>query len=146
MEILLFGLQKGLMWNEYFVMGPFLMKQYTRCRHFMCMVCYRKFWANGIQSNPYSTIQSIRDTGTSEPDNVTQDSNDLIPEQQGDVDTSLWCYCRKPENEEMIACDYPGCSIEWFHITCLKLQVVPKGRWYCPDCRKKFKGRHPPKH
>ena len=92
-----------------------------------------------------STIQSISDTGASEPENVAQD-DDLISEQRDSVDTPLWCYCRKPENEEMIACDYPGCSIEWFHITCLKLHVIPKGRWYCPDCRKKFKGRHPPKH
>ena len=82
---------------------------------------------------------------TTEPESVAQ-NDDLVSEQQDDyMDTSLWCYCRKPENEEMIACDYPGCSIEWYHITCLKLKVVPKGKWYCPDCRKKFKGRHPPK-
>ena len=59
----------------------------------------------------------------------------------------LWCYCRKPDNssEDMIACDYPSCPIEWFHKSCLKLHSFPKGKWYCPDCRKKFKGKYPPK-
>ena len=66
------------------------------------------------------------------------------------VDTSsvqLWCYCRQPDDssEDMIACDYPSCTIEWFHMSCLRLHSFPKGKWYCPDCRKKFKGKHPPK-
>ena len=38
----------------------------------------------------------------------------------------------------MIACDNPNCMIEWFHLECLIIQSVPKGKskWYCPDCRK----------
>ena len=53
----------------------------------------------------------------------------------------LYCYCRQPEptdgsaSSEMIGCDNPQCSIEWFHTKCLKLKSVPKCRWYCPDCR-----------
>ena len=43
----------------------------------------------------------------------------------------------------MIRCDYPGCTIEWFHLDCLQLKVVPKGDWFRPDCRKKFSGRCP---
>ena len=36
-----------------------------------------------------------------------------------------------------IACDNPKCTIEWFHITCLQMERLPKGKakWYCPDCR-----------
>ena len=54
----------------------------------------------------------------------------------------LYCYCRQPEPKEgasssqMIACDNPLCSLEWFHTKCLKLKSIPKGKWYCPDCRK----------
>lgn len=55
------------------------------------------------------------------------------------------CYCKQPENGDMIGCDFLNCSIEWFHQSCLKIKSVPNGKWYCPECRKLFKGRHPPK-
>lgn len=47
-----------------------------------------------------------------------------------------YCYCKGPEEGEMIACDNTDCQIEWFHLDCLKIHSVPKGKWYCPDCRK----------
>ena len=59
----------------------------------------------------------------------------------------VWCYCKQPEDDKpMIGCDYPDCQIQWFHLECLKLNrtKIPKGNWYCPDCRKKFTGRRPP--
>ena len=38
----------------------------------------------------------------------------------------LWCYCKKPEDDrQMIGCDYPGCTIQWFHVDCLQLKAVP---------------------
>ena len=46
----------------------------------------------------------------------------------------VYCYCHGPEKGRMIGCDNPDCSIQWFHIKCLKLKIVPKGNWYCPDC------------
>ena len=48
----------------------------------------------------------------------------------------LYCYCNGPESGTMIAFDNPQCTIEWFHLTCLKLTSAPKGKWYCPDYRK----------
>lgn len=53
-------------------------------------------------------------------------------------DRRLYCYCQQPEDHtsEMIGCDNPNCSIEWFHTKCLKLKYIPKGCWYCPDCCK----------
>ena len=36
----------------------------------------------------------------------------------------------------MIACDSIMCSIEWFHVKCLHLLKIPKGKWYCSDCQK----------
>ena len=47
-----------------------------------------------------------------------------------------YCYCRGPEDGTMIACDNPNCRFEWFHFECLQLTAIPKGKWYCPDCRK----------
>ena len=59
----------------------------------------------------------------------------------------LYCYCRQPEDNssEMIECDNKLCENQWFHLHCLKMKRkdIPKGRWYCPDCRKlpQFKRR-----
>ncbi|XP_046391046.1 uncharacterized protein LOC124159337 [Ischnura elegans] len=52
---------------------------------------------------------------------------------------SLYCYCQCPYDEvsEMIACDGKKCAIEWFHFECVGIMVPPKGKWYCPDCRKR---------
>ncbi|EFN85966.1 uncharacterized protein LOC105181876 [Harpegnathos saltator] len=51
----------------------------------------------------------------------------------------IYCYCRCPYDEvsEMIACDGEDCRIEWFHFECVGIMVPPKGKWYCPDCRRK---------
>lgn len=51
----------------------------------------------------------------------------------------LYCYCRGPEEGSMIGCDNPDCKIEWFHVSCLKLISIPKGKWYCPNCQKLLK-------
>uniref|UniRef100_A0A1X7SP42 PHD-type domain-containing protein n=1 Tax=Amphimedon queenslandica TaxID=400682 RepID=A0A1X7SP42_AMPQE len=49
----------------------------------------------------------------------------------------LWCYCQEPEDErEMICCDEHTCRIQWFHVSCLHIRQIPKGKWYCPDCRR----------
>ena len=63
----------------------------------------------------------------------TQSSSDDTSQNQ-----RKYCYCQQPEDgvQEMIACDNPQCSIEWFHVQCLKLCKIPAGKWYCPDCRK----------
>lgn len=49
-----------------------------------------------------------------------------------------YCYCGGPEFGRMLACDNKDCLIEWFHIECLELEesMIPKGKWYCPDCKK----------
>ena len=52
--------------------------------------------------------------------------------------TRLYCICQKPEDDSLdwIGCDNPTCSIEWFHTLCLQITTIPKGKWYCPTCRK----------
>jgi len=53
-------------------------------------------------------------------------------------DTDIWCNCRGAEEEqrEMIKCDNDTCLLQWFHFDCLHMTKEPKGRWYCPECRK----------
>lgn len=47
----------------------------------------------------------------------------------------VYCYCQMISDGEMIACDNKNCKIEWFHIQCLGLKKVPKGTWYCEECK-----------
>ena len=50
-------------------------------------------------------------------------------------DSELYCYCRGLEAGSMIACDNNECKIEWYHMSCLLMTSIPKGKWYCPDYR-----------
>ena len=48
-----------------------------------------------------------------------------------------YCYCKKESvGTTMIACDNVECETEWFHVNCLQLENIPKGKWCCPDCHK----------
>lgn len=51
-----------------------------------------------------------------------------------DPNEPTYCICNQVSYGEMIACDNPGCKIEWFHYGCVGLREPPKGNWYCPDC------------
>ena len=44
---------------------------------------------------------------------------------------------------EMVGCDNDECPWEWFHIGCVGIlpHNMPKGKWYCPECRKNVKGK-----
>ena len=48
----------------------------------------------------------------------------------------VWCYCGQPSYGNMIMCEYNECNITWFHFDCLRIRCPPKGKWYCPSCRK----------
>lgn len=47
----------------------------------------------------------------------------------------VYCYCEQVSYGEMVACDGPQCSREWFHLPCLGLSSPPKGNWYCDECK-----------
>ncbi|CAC5418196.1 unnamed protein product [Mytilus coruscus] len=58
-----------------------------------------------------------------------------------DNEEELWCFCAQVESGKMIYCDNEECPIQWFHYTCLGISCAPRGKWYCPDCRKLSKFR-----
>ncbi|XP_062602465.1 uncharacterized protein LOC134264190 [Saccostrea cucullata] len=74
---------------------------------------------------------------------------DCITGGQGDVDIpdDFACSeeCRRSykfccgvdlgRREPMIACDNPGCPVEWFHMKCIGLASAPSGEWYCSRCK-----------
>ena len=47
-----------------------------------------------------------------------------------------YCICNRPCFEPMIACDKPGCAIEWYHYSCVNVTRAPKGKWICANCLK----------
>ncbi len=64
---------------------------------------------------------------------VTGDADSIVV---GSSPEKQYCYCKEEKDSLLICCDGQNCSIEWFHVECLKLKRVPKGKWFCPDCRK----------
>ena len=54
----------------------------------------------------------------------------------GDQDDEQYCFCKRDDVEgDMIECGNGTCIIQWFHLRCLRMSKVPKGKWYCPECR-----------
>ena len=51
-------------------------------------------------------------------------------------DELTWCFCDQVESGKMICCDNENCPLQWFHYLCLGINCAPKGKWFCPDCRK----------
>ena len=66
---------------------------------------------------------------------------DAYDENEPQVNEETCCYCNGPDEGKMICCDDEECAIQWFHVDCLKITSIPKGKWYCPDCRKTTKGK-----
>ncbi|KAI0371808.1 hypothetical protein BV20DRAFT_1112460 [Pilatotrama ljubarskyi] len=61
-----------------------------------------------------------------------------------DPNEPRYCFCHQVSFGDMIACDNPDCTREWFHIGCVGLTKIPKGNWYCRECaalRKRSKSR-----
>ena len=77
-----------------------------------------------------------------EPLSLSDNETKSLIETNQDESQDLWCYCRKGESGTMIACENQECPIEWFHTECLHIKTIPKGKWFCPDCRKKMKKSH----
>ena len=53
-----------------------------------------------------------------------------------DPNEPTYCLCRQISFGDMIGCDNDECPMEWFHFQCVGLTSKPKGKWYCPQCRR----------
>lgn len=97
--------------------------------------------SSGSDDEPRLRIKKEDSSNSSSTESETEfDSKSNVPkEQQTEKSDNLYCYCQCPYDEvsEMIACDGQDCTIEWFHFECVGIMVPPKGKWYCPDCRKR---------
>ena len=53
------------------------------------------------------------------------------------------CYCNmSKEDDDLIGCDKENCKKKWFHLKCLLITKIPKGRWFCPECQKAKKQKN----
>lgn len=70
-------------------------------------------------------------TATSKPAKVERPKTN-------DYGEPLYCYCNQIAYGEMVGCDGEDCELEWFHLPCIGFETIPKGKWYCEDCKKKL--------
>ena len=113
----MYGIKKITIMKECFQIQNFGLKIKTPVKVSSEYVCYLKF---------YSSTKTV----LASMDNAVVNNNDKSNSQKS------YCYCQSEEFGEMIACDSITCSIEWFHVKCLHLLKIPKGKWYCPNCQK----------
>ena len=66
------------------------------------------------------------------------DSTSVQEEADGPARTvPTWCYCKEQKPGAVAVCSNTKCSIQRFHLSCLKLKSKPARRsWLCPECRK----------
>ena len=57
-----------------------------------------------------------------------------------DKSQDKWCICKMSEDEDdLIMCEYKTCKIQWFYIKCMRIQKIPKGKWFCVKFKTKKK-------
>eukprot|EP00039_Didymoeca_costata_P015745 m.272660 g.272660 ORF g.272660 m.272660 type:complete len:245 (-) comp16275_c7_seq1:5335-6069(-) len=57
-------------------------------------------------------------------------------------DSTLYCICNGMSHGTMVGCENENCQNgEWFHLECVGLTEVPKGKWWCPACDPKRRKR-----
>ena len=64
----------------------------------------------------------------------TQNSAVIIRCNPKEVTIELYCTCGLPEtyDSQMVLC--AECQ-KWFHLKCMKIKDIPKGRWLCTTCK-----------
>ena len=47
-----------------------------------------------------------------------------------------FCICQKGDDgTKMIMCDNEKCEKQWFHVRCVQLKKIPRGQWFCSECK-----------
>ena len=76
--------------------------------------------------------------GTKRSAGVIEESAETVDE--SDEDQGQYCICTAEsrmgrDERTWIKCESKKCSHKWFHIDCVGLDEIPKGRWRCSDCK-----------
>ena len=72
------------------------------------------------------------------PELLTRELEQGLKEPRDNSKDPLYCFCNSKHNdrETWIGCVAVDCKRQWFHPQCVRIKRLPKGKWYCPDCRK----------
>lgn len=64
------------------------------------------------------------------------------------VENQSICICQNQNIvSDTVDCSHKSCAIKAYHLSCLGIEVQPKGKWFCPYCvRKKLEGRSQNRH
>ena len=105
----------------------------------------RRVATTSVSPNTISTTTSVNNgrVGTSTVSrsvgSIGSSNNSSISRPKtNDYGEPLYCYCNQVAYGEMVGCDGADCELEWFHLPCIGLETLPKGKWYCDDCKKKL--------
>ncbi|KAJ3445565.1 inhibitor of growth protein [Anaeramoeba flamelloides] len=98
-----------------------------------------------IKDKPKENNQSKEETSESESESESEEE-----EEEGssysdkeeefdseDGDEANWCCGKEKPKEKWVQCENAKCPKKWFHLGCVGLERVPKGKWYCDQCKKK---------
>ena len=92
-----------------------------------------------LNQRPASSEEDPYGDSCDEEDGINAGGTEVNPAGNSEKE-KLYCYCQCPHDDisEMIGCDAPDCKLEWFHFECVGIMVPPKGKWYCPQCTKRY--------
>ena len=93
--------------------------------------------ASNLPAFPRSSVDDVIEQVVNQAYNEEEIDYDV----RDDESTRLWCHCRQPSFGEMVACDAPKCSTEWFHFSCVNIIQAPESDWYCGACKPKSSKR-----
>ena len=91
------------------------------------------------ETKTVATTNSTAAATSSVAVDVNESSNYADRPKTNDYGEPLYCYCNQVAYGEMVGCDGDHCELEWFHLPCIGLETLPKGKWYCKDCQNKMK-------
>ncbi|CCF57854.1 hypothetical protein KAFR_0D02070 [Kazachstania africana CBS 2517] len=93
----------------------------------------------GISGSSSSSASSNKNSTGNPKANKTSDTIvNNKGERVNEYGEPLYCYCNQIAYGEMVGCDGESCELEWFHLPCIGLTTLPKGKWYCDECKKKM--------
>ncbi|KAL3229061.1 Transcriptional regulatory protein PHO23 [Nakaseomyces bracarensis] len=94
---------------------------------------------NNVGSNGNENKKRKRRVATTPATPTTTTKNAKVQRPKtNDYGEPLYCYCNQIAYGEMVGCDGEDCELEWFHLPCIGFETIPKGKWYCEDCKKKL--------
>ena len=103
---------------------------------------------NGRRESKRSANNNNNNSGNNKKSKANSNSFESTEQFVGepiDPNEPTYCLCDQVSFGQMICCDNDRCTIEWFHFPCVGLEVKPKGKWYCPRCRKAPRLQNVPK-